>query len=168
LGEERSYAVLDLGTASDANLRAYGRFARWVQFADLLRETTASRTQTAAAGQLPTDLPPDRFYDLVFGWDVLDRLRTDDRAQLANWLAEITRPSARLHFIVRGEHGIAVPLRFTLLDTDRIRFEPTSTWPLPGPRLLPAEVAKLLAPFRVAHAFSLRSGLREYVAVRPL
>jgi hypothetical protein len=32
--------------------------------------------------------------------------------------------------------------------------------------LLPAQVERLLAPFEVAHAFTLKSRLREYVVVR--
>jgi hypothetical protein len=58
------------------------------------------------------------------------------------------------------------PLRFMLLDVDRFSFEPADSAPLSGSRHLPAEVAKLLAPFHIVHAFTLKSGLREYVALR--
>jgi hypothetical protein len=34
------------------------------------------------------------------------------------------------------------------------------------PRLLPAQVERVLAPFKVVRAFTLKGGLREYVAVR--
>jgi hypothetical protein len=170
VSEGRSRAVLDLGTASDQSLRAYSRFARWIRFADLLGDASWPQALRSDAGVLRTvPSQPDHPYDFVFAWDVLDRLFPDDRPRLLQWLAEITAPNARLHAIVRSsEDTFTFPLRFTLLDVDRIRYEPAGTAQLPGPRLLPAQVAKLMAPFRVAHAFLLKSGLREYVAVRTI
>jgi hypothetical protein len=167
--EGRSRAVLDLGTATDTSLRAYGRFARWIRFADLLGDANWPRPDGSTADVFETMLvQPDHPYDLVFAWDVLDRLFPEQRPRLLQRLAEITAPDARLHAIVRSsQETLTFPLRFTLLEVGRIRYEPAGTFALPGPRLLPAEVAKVLAPFRVAHAFTLKSGLREYVAVRP-
>lgn len=166
VSEDRGHAVLDLGPASDQNLRIYGRFARWIRFADLLGETWWPRPEGSAAGlQLPK---LDRRYDLVFAWDILDRLFPEDRPQLVQWLAEITAPGARFHVVVRAsEDAIAYPLRFTLVDVGHIRYEPTGESRLPLYRLLPAEVAKVLAPLQVVRAFTLRNALREYVAVRP-
>src|SRR5688572_18340707 len=99
VGEDRNHAVLDLGTATDPNLRAYSRFARWIRFADVLREAVGPGPEEAGASRLRFE-PADR------------------------------------------PHGL-------------------------GPRLLPAEVTRLLPPLRIAHAFALRSGLREYVCIRP-
>jgi|SRR5687768_766029 len=167
VGEDRNHAVLDLGTATDPNLRAYSRFARWIRFADVLREAVGPGPEEAGASRLRTNVPADRLYDFVFAWDILDRLLPDERLRLLQWLGEITLPNARLHFVVRAEHALDVPLRFTLLDGSRLRFEPADRPHGLGPRLLPAEVTRLLPPLRIAHAFALRSGLREYVCIRP-
>ena len=165
--EDRSHAVLDLGPAGDHSLRLYSRFARWIRFADLLGEPWR-QAEGSAAGPLKTMLPQlERRYDLVFAWDILDRLFPDDRPHLMEWLADGTAPDARLHALMRAsEHAIMSPLRFTLLDIDRIRYESTGTARLPPSRLLPADVAKVLMPFQVVHAFTLKTGFREYVAVR--
>jgi hypothetical protein len=166
LSEDRGHAVLDLGPATDQSLRVYGRFARWIRFADLLGEAWWPQAEGSAGGlQLPQ---LDRPYDLVFAWDILDRLFPDDRPHLVRWLAEITAPGARVHVVVRAsEDAIACPLRFTLVDIGHIRYEPAGTARLPLSRLLPAEVAKVLMPLQVVRAFTLRNGLREYVALRP-
>jgi hypothetical protein len=158
--------VLDLGPASDQSLRVYGRFARWIRFADLLGEAWWPRAEGSAAGlQLPQ---LDRAYDLVFAWDILDRLFPDDRSDLVRWLADNTAPGARVHVVVRAsEDAIACALRFTVVDVGHIRYEPAGTSRLPQSRLLPAEVAKVLAPLQVLRAFTLKNGLREYVAVHP-
>src|SRR5690606_32275892 len=168
ISEDRSHAVLDLGPAADSSLRVYSRFARWIRFADLLGGTAFPRAQGLAPGPLATPLPaPERRYDLVFTRDILDRLFAEDRARLVEWLGDVIAPDARLHAVLRGSETDAMrPLRFSLLGTDRIRYEPIGTTRLPPSRLLPADVAKLLAPLQVVHAFTLRSGLREYVAMR--
>jgi hypothetical protein len=168
LREDRTHAVLDLGPAADASLHLYSRYARWIRFVDLFG---GGWSQAAGAGStLTSALPaqPARPYDLVFAWDALDRLSAEERQRLVKRLAEVTAPGARLHLVVRAaDHAPATPLRFTLLDTARVRFEATSPTRLPRAGLLPAQVATLLMPFQVKHAFTLKTGLREYVAVRP-
>ncbi len=167
LGEDRSHSVLDLGRAADLNLRMYSRYARWVRFADLLGEAW-TRASGSAAGIL-SDVPgqPEHPYDVVFAWDTLERLFPEQRPQLVQGLVELTAPGARLHLITRGDDPAARPLHFTLLDVNRFGYEPAGSVPLPRPRLVPAEVNRLLQPFLVQHAYTLRNGLREYVAARP-
>jgi hypothetical protein len=168
VSEDRTHAVLDLGPAAESSLRVYSRYARWVRFVDLLG---GGWPQTQEAGTvLLSAVPPqpERPYDLVFAWDILDRLSAEERARLVERLAELTAPGARLHVVVRAsDQAPGRPLRFSVLDVDRIRFEPTSAASLPRTGLLPAEVITLLAPFHVVRAFTLKTGLREYVAVRP-
>ena len=166
VSQDRSHAVLDLGPALNANLAVYSRFARWVRFADVLGDSGWARAGVAVGslGSIPAQ--PEHPYDLVFAWDALDRLFPEDRLRLVEGLAGVTAPGARMHLIARADDALARPLRFTLVDLNRIRYEPMAGAPLPKPRLLPAELMKLLAPFRVLHAFTLRSGLREYVAMR--
>jgi hypothetical protein len=167
VSEDQSHAVLDLGRAADTSLRVYSRFARWIRFADVLGDSAAG-SMPPGASPLGAALPQaGRAYDLVFAWDVLDRLPDEDRLRLGEWLAANTAPDARLHAVARGSaETLAHPLRFTILDLNRIRFQVEGAEPLHVRPLLPAEVAKLLAPFRVEHAFTLKTGLREYVARR--
>jgi hypothetical protein len=169
LSADQSHSVLDLGPASDSSLHVYGRFARRVRFAGLTAVAASDEWSSALAG-LPAQ--PDHPYDLVLAWDVLDRLDKGERAGLVQRLAEVTAKDARLHMVVdaspaTGATGRMVePVRFTLLDIDRVRCEPTGpAHPAPRP-LLPAEVERLLAPFQVVGGFTLKVGVREYLAVR--
>lgn len=165
VAEDRSHAVLDLGSASDSSLRLFSRFARWVRFADL-------GTQPTDPGAWPGTLaaiPPNskRPYDLVFAWDIFDRLEPGQRPDLVQHLVEITDPAARLFLTVTSAgRGPIQPMRFAVLDTDRMRFQAIGNpAPVIAP-LLPGEVERMLAPFHVVRAFTSRVGLREYVAVR--
>lgn len=165
VAEDQSHSVLDLGQASKSSLEVYGRFGRRVRFAGVLEIVRASEGWSSVLDALPPQ--PRQPYDLIFAWDVMDRLRPEDRVRLVDRLVQLSAPDARLHVIVAASsEAIAQPFRFTLLDVDRIRYEPVGPKRSVGKPLLPAEVERLLAPFEVVRAVTLKGGLREYVAVR--
>jgi hypothetical protein len=166
--EDGTRSVLDLGAAAPASLDVYSRFGRRIRFADVVAHA-AAHTGLGSVSQLLSAVPlqPERPYDLVFAWDVLDRLLPEYHAPLIARLVEVTAPDARLHAVVRASgEGAIRPLRFTLLDTDRMRYEPVGPLRPAQPRLLPAQLAHLLEPFHVVRGFTLKGELREYVALR--
>jgi hypothetical protein len=165
LSEDGSHAVLDFGAAAETSLRLYSRFARRIRFADLLTDPPHGEAWAAALRALPPH--PDQPYDLVLAWNLLDRLAPEERPPLVERLTQLTAPGARLYVVVdaSGEPNTQ-PVRFTLLDVDRVCQQAVGPPHPPQPQLLPAEVERLLAPFQVMHGFTLKLGLREYVAVR--
>jgi hypothetical protein len=168
LSEDGSHSVLDLGPASPASLAVYARFARHVRFADLTGLALSRRGGEPVQRLLEAVPPqPDRPYDLIFAWDVFDRLFPEDHRPLVRRLADVSAPDARLHMVVSGaDQGTATHLRCTLLDTDRVLYEPTGVGRPALSRLLPAQVAHLLVPFRVLRGFTLKGNIREYAALR--
>lgn len=166
--EDGSHAVLDLGPATEPSLRVYSRYARRIRFADVVGDEKWPHSEVSPVERLRS-LPaqPEHPYDLVFAWDVLDRLFPQDYPCLVERLVELTAPHARLHVVVRAPEESSIwPLRFALLGTDRIRYQPTGTLRYPRTGVLPADVAHVLAPFRIVRGFTLKGSLREYVAVR--
>jgi len=165
VSEDRSHAVLDLGPATGSSLGVYSRFARWVRFADLLSSAATTQAWDAARDSLPGN--PERPYDLVLAWDILDRLEAEEREGLVHRLSEVSAPDARLFVVVATPvERPAQLLRFAITDIDRMRYESTDvTRTLQAP-LLPSEVQRLLIPFQVMRAFSSEVGLREYFAKR--
>ena len=120
---------------------------------------------TSALNQLPEN--PSHPYDLVLAWDILDRVPPEERRRVLGRLARVTAPDARLHLVVDSSEGsTSPPLRFSLLDVDRMRYEPVGPPRATWPAILPAEVERLLPPFRVVRAFTSKVGLREYVAMK--
>jgi hypothetical protein len=163
--EDGSHAVLDLGAAAETTLGLYSGFARRIRFADLLTDPPHGEAWAAELRALPRH--PDQPYDLVLAWNLLDYLAPEERPPLVERLTQLTASGARLYVLVdaSGEPNTH-PLRFNLLGVDRVGQQVVGP-PRPAqPQLLPAEVERLLAPFQVVHAFTLRLGLREYVAVR--
>ncbi len=165
ISPDRSHAVLDLGSASETSLEVFEGLARWVRFGELVGRSGQVEGWKEVLDALPA--AGERPYDLVLGWDILDRVRPEERPHLIRRLAEITAPEARLHLVVdASERAATRPLRFTLVGRDRMRLEtvgpPRANWP----PLLPAEVERILPPFRVVRAFTSKAGFREYVTVR--
>ena len=166
LREDRSYAVLDLGPASESHLRLYSRFARHVRFVDLLTKPPLGPAWGEAMATLP--LHPPRGYDVVLLWNLLDRLGPAERVSLIDTLVQHTASGARVYAVVDSSgRPTARPLRFTLLDLERVTQEAAGPPEAARGQLLPAQMERLLAPFEVTRAFTLRLQMREYVAVRP-
>lgn len=165
LRRDRRHAVLDLGAAAENSLRLYSGFARWVRFADLLTDPPHGAGLAEALRTLPP--LPQQPYDLVLAWNLLDRLAPAERPHLIRRLDELTAPGARLSVVVDASgKSTAHPLRFSLLDLDRVSQEATGPPEPAWPQLLPAEVGRILEPFEVVRAFTVRLGFREYVAVK--
>lgn len=83
-------------------------------------------------------------------------------------ILEVTEPGAALFAIVDSTESVTrQPMRYRLVELGRVVLEPSGPPEPAGPPLLPRQVERLLAPFEVVTAVSLRAGFREYVARRP-
>lgn len=157
------HSILDLGEGSRRQLEVLTPYAEVVRFAGLVPGTDEGVGDTFDPEALVAH--PDHPYDVVLAWDVLDRLNVDERACLVARIVELTAPGARLYASVAASDGRArQPVRSNLVAHDRVAREPAGDPVAAGPQLLPAQVERLLSPFEVTHAFSLRVGVREYVA----
>lgn len=165
LGLLGDHAILDLGPSVEGNFRHYSQFARRIRFADFLTDPPRGAAFTAALQALGP--PSGGAFDLVLVWNLLDLLAPKERARLIHRLDQITGWGARLYMVVDSSGAeVTRPYRFTVLDSSHLRQEPTGRpQPLRFP-LLPAEVMRVLTPFEVLHAFTLRHGLREYIGVK--
>ena len=167
LTPDGGHSILDLGHAESRRLRLLGRFARRIRFADLVPEVPEGRALEAALERMrPHDTGP---YDVVLAWDVLDRLDPGARIAVMERIVEITAPGARLYALVYSETvAVRQPIRWAMQELDRVVAEPVGPPEPGGAPLLPRQVERLLEPFEVVTAVSLRHGLREYVARRPI
>lgn len=164
LSPDGTHSILDLGPASGAHLVLLGRYASQIRFANLLGSAAPGGEWEEAVRGLAAN--PERPYDVVLAWDVLDRLDPEGRAGLMARLVEVTAPRARIYTIAGGEAAERPALAFTLLDFDRVLERPTGVTTGTTQPLLPAQMERALAPFEVMSAFMLRTGAREYVAMK--
>jgi len=166
LEPDGSHAILDMGTANQPNLEFLSRFAERIRFAGLVPPGPGEAAELGTAVRaLPPD--PERPYDVVLLWNLLDLLGPGQRKALIGRLTRLTAPGSRLYAVVDPSAGSTVqPLRFTLSGPDRVVQEPVGSPEAAGPPLLPAQATRVLEPFRVVRAFTLRIGAREYLAAR--
>ena len=165
LREDGSHVILDLGPASEAHLRILRGHARRVRFAGLLPTPPRGAALADALEALPPH--PEQPYDVVLAWNILDLLEEGERASLVERLAGLTAEDAVLHAVVEpSESAVRSAVRFTLRDRETVARRALGA-SVPGGRpLLPAQVERVLAPFEVVHGYTLRGGLREYLAVK--
>lgn len=165
LRDDGRHTVLDLGAASEGSFEIHSRFARRIRFADLLSGPGPRSSWSGALRALPSYL--DHPYDVILGWNLLDRMPPAERPLAVETLARVSVRGARL-YVVGDTSGSShsPPLRYTLLDTTRVVEEEAGPAGPAWPGLLPAEVERLLKPFTVKQAIVLRGGRREYVAFR--
>ncbi len=159
----RGLAVLDLGSATPEAFRLYRPMARSVRFLGPADSSVrAPEPEAPSLGGVPGP------FDLFLLWDVLDRLPPEGRGGFVTRLAQVAAPGARMHLVARSSaEAPRSPIRFVPLEGGRLRQAPGPGTIPRHPLLLPAEVNRVLEPFRVQRGFVLRGGLREYVATLP-
>ena len=164
LESDGRHSILDLGPAAGRRLRILGRFATQVRFVDLLARAGPGTAWDEGLGALRPN--PARPYDVVLAWDVLDRLGAEERLALVARLAAVTAPRARLYALAAREGTGSAAGEFVLVDRDRIAERPADGEAAAHRPILPAELERALAPFDVVNAYMLRTGAREYVAMK--
>ncbi len=156
------HSILDLGEGSNRQMEVLAPYARIIRFVGLVPGADAATERRMDPATLPVH--PDHPYDTILGWGVLDGLIPREREVLMERLTEITAPGARMYAWVSSAEADQVRyVRSTILDTGRVEEEFVGLPRAAGAPLLPAQLERLLAPWVVSHAFSLRVGKREYV-----
>jgi len=165
LTEDGRHSILDLGPAQNSHLELLGRYGRRIRFAGLV--PTPPRAEGLMRALRSIAPAGEGAYDAVLAWDVFDRLSETERRAVATRLVELTADGARLYTVVDSS-GVQVsrPVRLTLAGPDRVRRAPAGAVTEAGSPFLPAHVERMLAPFEVVQAISLKGGFREYVAIR--
>ena len=156
--------VLDLGPLVRANLACLAGFASHVSIADLSEEDGSGTGHQGWRERLSGAAGP---FDLVLLWDFLNHLDRREARELVDRLRSATGPGAVLFGLFHeGPEMPARPTVYEIRGEERILYRPAGGGSIAAPTIPPAEVARMLAGFRVDASFLLRHGVREYVAVR--
>ncbi|HVT61550.1 MAG TPA: class I SAM-dependent methyltransferase [Thermoanaerobaculia bacterium] len=111
--------------------------------------------------------PPETRFDAVLAWDLFNYMERREVSALARHLTRFCRPGALLFALISILKQIpAQPIRFRILDSERLAYEPRTTASRPCPRYAPAELDNWLRGFRLDRSFLMRHGIQEYLFVR--
>jgi hypothetical protein len=159
------HRLLDLGPGSGAKLALYTPYARRLRFLDLL--SNGAPPPGVPALLRGTSPPAGGAFDLVLAWDVLDWIEPAHRPAFMASLDEITGPGARIHLLVRApDRAPPGRLAFAPLALDRMRYVTLEGPAPPHPPIQSAQVGRILEPFQVVRAFTLKVGFKGFVAVK--
>ena len=170
--ESRS-TVLDLGPPLAGNIAFLSALSCRVRIADLHRslcaESIEDRQAEAMDATLGRLLPmaPDERFDAMLAWDVFDYMRPDQVSSLMARLTAACRPEALVLVLASTRRQIpAVPLRYRILDRERLAGEGPLEPLRPGPCHGQPDLRRMMPGFSVRHSVLLRSGVQEYLFVR--
>ena len=160
--------VLDLGSASSANVTFFAECACKLFIADLnssLFGSTDSADRAEALDlALVRDIPATETFDLILLWDLLDYLEDQEIRILASRLQPVCHDATLLYAMVSIRKEIPDrPSRFEIRDVGSIRYSPGSPLQRRAPLHKEPELAKLMPDFEVESTYLLRHGKQEYL-----
>jgi len=165
--------VLDLGPPLSRNIEFLTSLSCRVRIADLHRslcaESIESRQPEAMGATLERLLPvaPDERFDALLAWDVFDYMRPDQVSSLMARLTPACRDEAPVLVLASTRRQIpAAPLRYRILDRERMASEGPLEPRRPGPCHGQIDLRRMMPGFSVRHSVLLRSGVQEYLFAR--
>ena len=169
----RRLSVLDLGTAHASNLEFLSRRARslHIDIEDLYETLSSfdffdpreSRSYDAVYGYLLPYGEETRF-DLILGWDLFNYLEELELAALIRHLDRFCHPGTLLFCMISTNRYIPEkPIRFQIVDSERLRYEYLSSLLRSSPQYHRADLNRMMPHFGLFSSFRLRNGFKEYV-----
>lgn len=166
-------SVLDLGSAYASNLQFLSQGFRSLHIAiEDLYETLSSfdffdprepRTYDAVYGYVFPYGEETRF-DLILGWDLFNYLEELELAALVRHLDRFCHPGTLLFTMISTNRHIPErPIRFQIIDSQRLRYEYLSSLQRTSPQYHRADLNRMMPHFRLFSSYRLRNGFKEYV-----
>jgi hypothetical protein len=170
----RRLHVLDLGPAVGANVAFLtAGFPCRLHVADLYGTLAAEGTRATdpeadLGGLFRRALPaPERGFDLVLGWDLVDYLTRPQIRALAGALAPLCRPGGEVFLMVSTGREIPQnPGTYQFRDAGTLVYRGRTERTRAGPRYRPADIDELMRGFTVDRSYLLRHGVQEYLLAR--
>ena len=171
---DRKLQVLDLGSAVGSNVEFLSRYDCKLYIEDLYA-ALAARGPAVGEGEqagpqffadfLP--LPDTVRLDVILAWDTFNYLSRRELSHLVDRLRRYCQPGTLIFSLISILKQIpAQPIRFRIVDEERLAYDLRTTALRPSPRYAPAELTEILSGFRVDRSYLLRHGIQEYLFVR--
>jgi hypothetical protein len=165
LSRQGAIRILDLGPAIVENVDFFSNFAARIQIVDALRDSVDPEPAIAVLRRLASE--SEAGFHLVLLWDCLNYLSPAQGAALVSSVMPLCCPDARcLAMAVTSDTMPASPTRYRIVDDRHLNYERSTTDVMGAPQMTPVVMEELLVGFSIEHAFVLRNGIREFVAIR--
>jgi len=168
---DRSYSILDLGPALEANVRFWSQFSCWLHIHDFYRSYREWKAavvpeegseEAAFSALLP--FSDETVFDIILAWDIFNYFDLRELESLVQRLSRWCHRGTRLFALISSLPTISVsPTMFRILNREQMIYEIPTHDTRPCPRHQPRDIARLMERFTVSSSFLLRHGIREYV-----
>ena len=168
---DRSYSILDLGPAFEANVRFWSQFSCRLHIHDFYRSyrewkaaaVPGEESEEAAFSAL-LPFSDETVFDIILTWDLFNYFDLRELEALVQRLSRWCRPGTWLFALISSLPNISVsPMMFRILNREQMIYEIPTQDTRPCPRHQPRDIARLMARFTVSSSFLSRRGIREYV-----
>jgi len=169
--DDRSYSILDLGPALEANVRFWSQFSCWLNIHDFYRSFRQQKASAVPEEESKEttfssllDFSDEEVFDIILAWDLFNYLDLRELEALVQRLSRWCRRGTRLFALISSLPKIpASPMVFRILNCEQMIYEIPTQATRPCPRHLPRDIARLMGRFKVFRSFLSRHGIQEYV-----
>jgi hypothetical protein len=168
---DRSYSILDLGSALEENVRFWSQFSCWLHIQDFYRSyrewevkvVPEEESEEEAFSEL-LPFSDDTVFDIILAWDLFNYFDLRELEMLVKKLSRWCRRGTRIFALISSQPNISEsPMKFRILNREQMIHEITTQETRPCPRHQPRDIARLMSRFTVSCSFLLRQGIQEYV-----
>lgn len=175
LDPERSYSILDLGSAIGPNIEFLTQISSRIRVGDLYAtlkelkffERVDDEPPDPAVIERALSLAGHESFDIVLSWDLVNYLTTDEFRSLIRCLEP--HCAAGSFFFAIGstlKEMPASPMTFRIQDSETLIYCTESSDTRPCPRYAPRDLGLIMGGFRRHSSYMLRNGMQEYLFVR--
>ena len=172
--------ILDLGSASRANVEYLSQFSCVLHIGDLFRALAEEPDMFAPEDERDPEIEDERDlegaaerllayedgtrFDAVFAWNLLDYLDEAASRAVMRRIGRYCRTGTLIYLTISNRETIPdQPGRLTIVDEQHLRFERRGVGTRSGMRHSPRALQRMMPGFHLQHSFLLRYELQDYL-----
>lgn len=161
--------ILELGPVRNRNLDFWSRFQPSIYIADLRSSLPLPDSGAAEEAEPEPDWGqilglPERTYNVILAWDLLNYLDISSVSSLARHLARFCGPEALLFAMIYDQKQMPDQITvYKIADESHLEYENGSTATRLCPRHQPRTLAAAMPGFSPDESFRMKNGIVEYL-----
>ncbi len=162
--------ILELGPVRNENLEFWSRFHPSIYIADLRSSLPLPVVDSEDPECIERDwegllrLPPNRSYDVILAWDLLNYLELPAVASLVGYLRRFCRPGTVLFCLIFDQKQMPNEITvYGIRDESHLKYEIAGLEMCVCPRHQPRALGLVMTPFNTSESFRLKNGIVEYL-----
>lgn len=172
IADTRQSDILDLGPPCGANIDYLSQYPCVLHIGDLPQALTEDpgmsgpeeERDVGSAVERVLAYDDDLRFDAIFVWNLFDYLDAPTVLAVTRRIGRYCRTGTLLYLMTsNGETIPDEPGRFTIVDEQHLRFQPTGMGTRSGMKHTPRGLERIMPGFRFQHSFLLEHDMQDYL-----